>query len=316
MHPIQLIHTLWRFSRSEQSKGVRADFGRRIEYVLRLLPWLPWIYPLIQIFNQPKFKFILAAQPSVLSKTRYPYMNSHWGVLRRCSTIADHYRWLFNNLHPEHIQSIYAPLGLTVLDIQVPQRHYRATLEYLHTCRREGDLMLTILSSNNEKLATLSLAVCKEGNDHVLLIGGMQGGRDQADALKQLSKDCHGLRPMALLVNIVQALAHTWKISSIRAVSDHSHVYQHWLYRSKQALQVKRSYNQLWEELGGQPDQDWYLIPNALGIRDLQKVPTHKRAMYARRNQLLTDIQHDINTRFGEISISTDPILFNITSAA
>ncbi|MDE2422420.1 MAG: DUF535 family protein [Gammaproteobacteria bacterium] len=303
---IHLIPTLWHFSRSVQPKNALSDLGRRIEYVLRLLPWLPWIHPLINIFNRPKFKFILAAQPSVLNKTRYPYLNCHWGVLRRCTTIAHHYRWLLNNLHPEQIQAIYSPTGLTILDIQTPQRHYRVVLEYHHSCRKEGDLMLTILSSQAERLATLSIAVSKEDTDHVLIIGGMQGGRDQADALKQMAKDCHGLRPMALLVNITQALAHSWKISSIRAVSDQCHVYQHWLYRSRQALQVKRSYNQLWKELGGQPHQDWYLIPTALGIRNLQEVSSHKRAMYARRNQLLTDIQHDIDARFGTIAIYSD----------
>lgn len=146
IHSNNLIQILWNFSHSVQSKNILYNLGRRVEYVVRLLPWLPWIYPLIEIFSRPNFKFIITAQPSVLNKIRYPYLDSNWRVLRRCTTIADHYRWLFNTLSPEQIQAIYSPQGLPVLDLQTPQRHYRAIFEYLHTCRREGDLMLTILS--------------------------------------------------------------------------------------------------------------------------------------------------------------------------
>lgn len=293
MKTINSVLAIWRFSSATYRERGLPGFGRRIGLWLRILPWLPWIRPLIEFLVRSHLEFVVEAEPSVLSKVRYPYLDRHWGVARRAAVITAHYDWLFRTFSRCQIRDIYSPAGLPIITIRTAQRQYLAVLEYHHSFRREGELMLTLRTQGGERLALMSLAVEDTGTGRTLLIGGLQGTRDQAEAVKQLTKDCHGLRIMALMVNMVRALAGIWGITEIRAISDEAHIFRHWLYRGKQGKQVMRSYDQLWSELDGQPDQEWYRIPLAMGYRCPQEVPANKRAMYVRRNQLLDEIRNE-----------------------
>jgi len=69
------------------------------------------------------------------------------------------------------------------------------------------------------------------------------------------------------------------------------HIYQMWRYRYREIHRVQRSYDDLWQELGGIPQQGWYRLPQKPVEYDLGAISSHKRAMYRRRQEMLVRLR-------------------------
>lgn len=108
-------------------------------------------------------------------------------------------------------------------------------------------------------------------------------------------------RQLPLLFIAAQICAHAWDLAGVTAVSGHQHVYSHRKYRQGHGIQ--RGYDQLWQELGGEPRSGWYWFSSLPQLRDLATVPSHKRAMYVRRQSMLTTLASDMHIRLADITI-------------
>jgi|GEM_PF-3629185 len=297
MNVIRLSGFLWQIVRQSRPNNTIYDVGRSIEYVLRLLPFYVWVRRLMLVLNHPHLQFVVSHQPSLLGKVRTPYLNQAWSPARRFEVVNAHHAWVLTRFNKEQIALLYSPSGLEIGRLQGQSgRHYRFTLLVDKRYEREGELSLAILSADHQRLATLTFAITQQQQALTMMIGGLQGGRDMAPALKQLAKDCHGLRTMALIVHIAQFYAAATGVSTIQAICEHQHIYRHRKYRKQEAHQIQRSYNQLWTELGGGPTaQGWYQLPMQPVHRGMEEIPSHKRAMYQRRHLLLSQLERDMS---------------------
>ncbi|GAC1371430.1 MAG: VirK/YbjX family protein [Aquirhabdus sp.] len=294
MNIIRYLSNLWEVTRKNRQNNTQYDIGRNIEYVLRLVPFYYWVRRLLSLFNNPRLQFIPERQPAVLGKVRKPYQDRTWSISRRFKTIRYHYLWLLEVFDQAQLISLYEPEGLLVTTINMPNGNYAIKLLVDKDFDKEGELSLAVFNEYGDRLAILTFSIMSFKGKRVMIIGGLQGGKDVATELKKMAKDCSGLRVMALLVHAAQFLANHFQLHAVYAICDARHVYHHRKYRGKKEHQIQRTYDDLWVELGGVFNDAWYELPLNPKIRDLADAPTHKRAMYARRGHLLISLEKDI----------------------
>lgn len=58
--------TIWQLSGLHRPGTSRRDFGRRLEFFLRLVPYLPWISQLLSRLRRTEMSGLFVAQPTLI----------------------------------------------------------------------------------------------------------------------------------------------------------------------------------------------------------------------------------------------------------
>jgi uncharacterized protein len=156
----------------------------------------------------------------------------------------------------------------------------------------EGLWALSLRSATGTRLYTLSFAFLARNQ---VLIGTLQGPSFEADcrdALRTLTKQCHGLRPAPLLIAALQQCAPQWGVAAIEGIDPEHHIKGRWNLRNRR---LRFDYRAFYRELGGAREASGYWrLPTAAGRRDCADIPTRKRAEYRRRYALLDTMARSI----------------------
>jgi hypothetical protein len=191
----------------------------------------------------------------------------------------------------DSLHMLYLSQGLLIGEIYLAQSVYRIYLSSERQFDKEGELILTLNDQTGLVIATLSFTVYND----TIYVGGLQGGSGvTGEHFRQITKESHGLRPLALMVNTIQLLAQVWGIKAIFGISSDHHVFTHSRHRHKQVQHIKRSYDELWLELGGVLNDGWYQLSSELKLRCLTEVSSNKRAMYRRRYEMMENLRAQI----------------------
>lgn len=283
--------TVWQLSGLHCPGTSRRDFGRRLEFFLRLVPYLPWISQLLSRLRRTEMSGLFVAQPTLIEKIRRPYMDATWSTGQKAAVISSHYQWMHEHLAREEMLAMHSTQGLQLASFEPkPEQHYQL---FLHVDRRfdkEGELVLS-LHDQQQRIATMAFCVDARRKHPMLRIAGLQGGQHvSSEGIKKCTKDCHGLRPLALLFVAGQICAQAWGIPGVLTVSDQRHVMMAQLPFLRRKQPQRRQYDQLWQELGGAVHKGWYHFISTPSLRASSDVPSHKRAMYQRRYQMLDEL--------------------------
>ncbi len=112
------------------------------------------------------------------------------------------------------------------------------------------------------------------------------------EIIKRLTHQCFGLRPKALILELVRLFAIAIECELLLAVTNKSHVYQA---RKKRHQRIKCSYGALWSEYSASEfNEKFVCLPLDSTYKPLEIVKSKKRAMYRRRYQLLEELKHAI----------------------
>ncbi|WP_150538474.1 VirK/YbjX family protein [Actinobacillus vicugnae] len=153
----------------------------------------------------------------------------------------------------------------------------------------EGFWALELYQKSTHQLVYL-LTFGKVKND--LLVGVIQGS-NQANAkelVKQLTKQCYGLRPAYLMVESMKCLAAALGYQQLLGIP---HKYQN----KSRFIQSKRyvvDYDTIFRESGGSLADYWQMSVQI--DKSLERVPSKKRSMYRKRFALLEQIENHIHT--------------------
>jgi hypothetical protein len=100
-----------------------------------------------------------------------------------------------------------------------------------------------------------------------------------------------GMRPKAMVLFALQHLAQAWNLTSLRAVSNGTHIY-----RSLQKRKtINADYDSFWIESGGELQPDGiFNLPISPQVRDIADIKPNKRSMYRQRYALLDKLGQDI----------------------
>ncbi|MBN3810624.1 DUF535 family protein [Paraburkholderia sp. Ac-20347] len=168
-------------------------------------------------------------------------------------------------------------------------------------CWREG--FLTVAWRDERARVDLAWATVSFERDAptgglTMRVGGLQGpAGDEREFVRQATRACHGLRPKAAVMEAVCALCRLLHVQALRGVANKRHV--SWA----AALEFRADYDAFWQELGGVESDGWFSLPLWPRHRNVDDVPSHKRAAFRRRQGLIADVIGQVERRDGFKSV-------------
>jgi len=139
--------------------------------------------------------------------------------------------------------------------------------------------------------------IARNGADWAMWIGAMQGPNvdDAKDLVKRITKKCHAYRTKNLILYAAQAVARSFGVKKIFAVTNEGYYANNHVRRDRK---LKTSFSDFWTEAGGVPASDarFYELPLMETRKTFEEIPSHKRAQYRRRFALLDELDAAIAT--------------------
>lgn len=238
--------------------------------------WLRFLH------ETPRMSAMLPHDSRLHERPLHAYINRLLPLARRYAIIESHYRYLLAHWPAHLIDRVYregaAPLGRLVLkNDSVAELQLRRPLGR----GREGELALYLLDAEGRPLSSVIFTLADEGR--TVLIGCLQGaaaglGRE---AVREFTKQAHGLRPKNLLLSMLYALAQAIGASQMLGVGNRAHPF------SRNKGKIKADYDGFWAECLAQPHPDgFHALPLHEPARDESLVESKHRSAFRKREAL------------------------------
>ncbi|AWX14143.1 VirK protein [Mergibacter septicus] len=152
----------------------------------------------------------------------------------------------------------------------------------------EGFFSLNFQDGSNKRYYDCSFALLEQQR---LLIASIQGpkGEDAQQLVRLLTKECHGVRPMYLLVDCLKMIAEQWQQQLIGIPLKYQAKIQ--LYGSKRVL---FNYDDFWRDNQATRTTDYWQLPLTIERRPLEEIQSKKRSMYRKRYEMFDLIKQAI----------------------
>jgi uncharacterized protein VirK/YbjX len=284
---LDLIRTaadgLYPASGQGRSRKLRYRFYLRcLLYFSATRDWLKFLA------SEPRLAALLEAAPFLAEKIHRPYYRPDYVARQRLEHLKAHYTLALAHPLGQHlIEALKQPVPLAEFVGKDGSVH-QILLAEKDAFRHEGELALRI-SKDGVGLYHLAFSFTGTAAAPQLNIGCMQGPRPRLGrtAVRDLTKNLHGLWPHKLLLLAAQTLAQAYGAQRIVAVGSQLHLYRH--IRKRRA--IAQDYDALWEPLGGRRlAHGEYELPLQMPLKSAQEYPSHKRAEAKRRLDLLAAI--------------------------
>lgn len=279
---LQLFWRSLRHRRDWRGSPIKRT-GAVIKYAIRSVrtarlhaAWLDFIY------RTPLMSAMLTHDPRLLERPQHPYINRRMSRARRYAVIADHYHTVLAMFPPAVCEAVYLrgsnPVGTlrlkdgSTLAIELRRPAGRG---------REGELCLCLLDAMGQPLSSMIFSIADDGR--TLLLGCVQGAAAALgrEAVRELTRQSHGLRPKNLLLSMLRTLARRYGIVRMRGVGNAAHPF------AGQADKIKADYDTFWLECEGVLDDDgFYELPPHEPARDEMQVASKHRSAFRQREAL------------------------------
>lgn len=269
-------------------RGKKSYRLKRLRFNLRSRLHFTNIKKFTQFANQhPELHSLLQARPNYSYPLVHRFLDKRFSRQQRLDTICDNLTFL-----PEKLTACGLPaLWEQPILLGSIAEEFEIYLNINEHQPMEGYWALELRQKSTNQLIYL-LTFGKVNT--ALLIAVVQGANtDNAkDLVKQLTKQCHGLRPAYLMVELMKILTKALGYDTLCGIP---HKYQN----KSRFVQSKRyvvDYDAIFRESGGIL-QDYWHLPLVLDT-NLDDVPSKKRSMYRKRFAMLEQFAQQIETLF------------------
>ena len=268
---------------------------KHAKHIVRGLAFARHSQEWFQILQKPELAVVADNHPYLFQKLQRPYLNRTLKTCQRLAALRQHYHFVATHFSPAIRREIYTPPGKLLATLPLEGLGHFGLRLSCSRQEKEGDLMLSLVNLNSpQALFTLAFSITRfEDDAKEIFIGGLQGNKlaYDKDFIVAITRSWHGLRPKALLLFTLQALAGVWGITRLRAVSDAMHIYRHW----QKTKRLSSSYDEWWMAAGGRLTADgMFDLPATFIPREIAAIKANKRSMYKRRYKMLAEIGEQI----------------------
>jgi uncharacterized protein VirK/YbjX len=247
--------------------------------------------------SHPALLECVALEPTAVRKIYRPYMSATLNTEQRLAVLTSHYAFMFSRgLAAMLAQACRSGFPLARITGKTGIA-YDVQLRAVGTCGREGELVLQLCCAGAVVYSTAFTFWTEDGVARVG-IGCVQGprGADAMAAIKQATRELHGLRAKALLVGLVQQLGNALGCTELRLVGNANRTPGPSLDNGT----VRADYEQFWRELGAarRCDGDFTLPCAPLAPLALEDVVQKRRSEARKRHQMLQDVTSDVVAHF------------------
>ncbi|WP_115719963.1 VirK/YbjX family protein [Gallaecimonas mangrovi] len=246
----------------------------------------------LALFSPPSLQPVLRRHARAVEKTFKPYLIAGLTPTERYTLLARHY-WLLTQHWDQKALSVFLRHGVDLARFEGPKgEDVFIRLAYMPQFQREGEITL-VLEADGQRFYSITFSLTQNPQGQKgLLVGCMQGpGRQSVldeDYIRQFTHHFFGMRPKALMVELLGVVARHWQCGFIKAVSNQGHIFASQRYKRKNKL--KTDYNGLWHECGGHAvDELTWLLPLALPRKEMSDIASKKRSQYRKRYQWLDE---------------------------
>ena len=245
----------------------------------------------------------LEHRPELMGVIVWPFVCTNWNARMRLQRIEDHFR---------AVDAMGSPFDFPpdemrqILDLGDIAPDLRVVLDQAKWFMREG-LQVINLFIQDKRIYSLAFSLTFEDDEVVVCVGAIQGVDTEGimDNYKDLTKALHGMRPRDFLMELFRTLCRCLGIRKIYAVNDARRQHRSSYFGPDKSKALFLNYNDIWEERGGeQYDDDFFVFSTETPMKNLDDVPSKKRAMYRRRYELLNSLEERLCTELHVTSSS------------
>ncbi|MCM5507090.1 VirK/YbjX family protein [Vibrio sp. SCSIO 43169] len=252
-----------------------------------------------QLFDQPEFRPIKETNPRMFEKPLKPFVCLKWRPQQRAAKIYEHFQTL-HQMYGRAFLDFYSEEGWCLMDIQ------DCRLKLCAGPEREGSLALKLVDENKQDLFTLAFNISSSPKREIH-IGALQGPGehiiDRGEIIKHLTRGMHGLRPKALMLEVLLMLAREWGVEAVYGVTNRGHIYQALRYTGSKRSSITYNYSELWSEYGGvEVSKYLYQLPLSPARKDPSSLKKTKRRLYTKRYAWLEETHTNIQQRLSELA--------------
>jgi uncharacterized protein len=292
-------HKAWQWSRHVYRLNPNSLrlFKRHLRWAtaaaLRPQEALDWF----SFHDEPAIRGFSHANPRLVFRALTRYMSVRWGLAHRTKVIQDTYRFIVNQGGFLE-KAMQCPEGMSLARLDL-DRGQKALIRIGSDAqfRKEGEISVFLELAGVDGPVTGMAFSLEQDREWIALVGGFQGrkGGDE-ETIKLATKAMHGLRPKSLMVLLIQELARTLGISSLRGVGNSIQVFRARMSNPLvPARNIRFDFDALWTEVDGKPrDDGWFELPLTTPRRNADQVKPNKRSMYAKRYLLMDDLSRQI----------------------
>lgn len=237
--------------------------------------WLSFIY------GSPAMTLLALRDPRLHERPQHHYISRRLSSARRFEIIESHYRQVFARFPAKLVRSIHVRGHASLGYLRLKDGSEVELRLSLPTGRsREGELALYLLRADGQALSSMIFTIADEGRS--LLIGCMQGAASGLgrDAVREFTKQAHGLRPKNLLLSMLYALASVIGIEHLCGIGNEAHPFAG-------SDKIKADYDGFWRECRGVLlDDGLYRLPSQEPHRDEAQVESKNRSSFRKREAL------------------------------
>ncbi|WP_158884846.1 DUF535 family protein [Rhodanobacter sp. L36] len=278
----------WRGAAPERVWHCVKYVGRSLLMARQQARWLSFLY------GSESMKQIAARDPRIHERPHHHYINRRLTRASRFDIIESHYRFLLKRWPIALLEDIYIRDGVSLGKLTLKDgSNVELCLRIPVGRSREGELALYLLRSDGQALASIIFTIANDGAS--TLIGCVQGASDGLglDAVRQFTRQSHGLRPKNLLLSMLYAFCEVFDIRDLRGVGNHNHPFAG-------SRKIKADYDAFWKECQGvRLGNGFYQLPQREAVRDERLIESKSRSAFRKRETLRGEATDLIRRRFG-----------------
>ncbi|QGZ56871.1 VirK/YbjX family protein [Paraburkholderia acidiphila] len=275
-----------------RSSGVWFRRMRVIMYSL-LYPHVSgvWLRALVQ---DPLLTGMALRNRRFLERPYHPAFQSGMTTRDRVALVCEHFRVAAAPFWSAVTRRVY--LNGEAVTLAYHER-YAIVLSNPTRCWREG--LLTVAWRDEAACvdlawATISFELHRETGLPGILVGGLQGPRGNGrELVREATRACHGLRPKAAVMEAVCMLCRIAQVRVLAAVTTRAHISR------AGSSEFHADYDAFWREMGGVESEGRFVLPLRPYHRDISKVPSNRRAVFRRRQELIANLLAQFDTVLG-----------------
>jgi uncharacterized protein len=225
---------------------------------------------------------VVARDPRLFERYQHRYINLGFDAATRLALVHGHYEFIIRRWPAALVEAVYVGRAHRIGQLTLRDgSQVDIVLKAPPVKGLEGELGIYLCDTDGTALSSVILTIAHEGRS--LLVGCVQGAKasEGKEAVRDLTRQCHGLRPKNLLLSLVYAVAQTYNSERVRGVGQAVHPFAH-----KQD-KIKSDYNGFWHEVGGVAASDgMFDLPAREAVRDAADVDSKHRSAFRRREAL------------------------------
>ncbi len=285
------------FSASKHIYGAKPskDILYRLLFLIKAVSMREALRPFLRTNANSLLGKLMQQRPEVIGAVVWPYQTNFWDAKTRLNRIEEHYRVLARRGYPFDIP-LSSAIKLFPLHEIDPNLH--VVIDQAKWFMREGQLVINLFYAER-RIFSLAFSFAFEDQDVVAYVGAIQGRNIEGllDLYRDITKNSHGMRPRDLMFEIFRMFVRNLGVKKIYAVADtYRHHRSDYFGKNAKNIDYSMKYDEVWEERGGmlQADKTCYAFDIMDGKKNLEDIPSKKRAAYRRRYELLDQIEQKI----------------------